>query len=179
MAWTAPMTAIAGSVFTAAQFNTFVRDNFNECPTSKATTPGSYFVTSATNQMAQRLPTSDFNSGSGTTTATSYTDLTGTGIGPIVSVTTASFAIVSLYTNLFTSGGATASWMSFDVTGATTAAALDSTGIELNSANGQRIGATILYSGLTPGVNVFTARYRVTTANTANFSDRRLAVLPF
>lgn len=180
MAWTAPMTAIAGSVFTAAQFNTFIRDNFNECPTSKATTPGSYFVTSATTQVAERIPTSGFVSASSGTTSTSYTDLSvgGASPGPAVSVTTSSFAMVSIYCNLFNPSG-NAAWMSFDVTGATTAAALDSTGIELQSTGGQRLGATILYSGLTPGVNTFTARYKLTTSGTATFSDRRLAVLPF
>lgn len=180
MAWTAPMTAIAGSVFTASQFNTFIRDNFNECPTSKATTPGSYFVTSATNQVAERVPTSGFVSTSSGTTSTSYTDLTTptSSPGPAVSVTTSSFAMVSIYCNQFSSGG-TAAWMNFDVTGATTAAAIDSTGIELQSTGGQRLGATVLYSGLTPGVNTFTARYKVTTSGTASFSDRRIAVLPF
>ena len=32
------MTAVSGSVYTAAQFNTFVRDNLNETAPAKATT---------------------------------------------------------------------------------------------------------------------------------------------
>jgi len=37
MAWTAPMTAIPGDVFTAAQFNTHVRDNLNYLKTQTDT----------------------------------------------------------------------------------------------------------------------------------------------
>src|SRR5690606_12967068 len=44
MAWSAPMTAVSGSVFTAAQFNQFVRDNLNETAPARATTAGAHFV---------------------------------------------------------------------------------------------------------------------------------------
>ena len=43
------MTAVASSVFTAAQFNTFIRDNLNETSPAKATTAGAYFTVSGTN----------------------------------------------------------------------------------------------------------------------------------
>jgi hypothetical protein len=170
------MTAIAGSVFTAAQFNTFLRDNLNECPTSKATTPGSFFVSSATNQVVERVPTSDYIATPQTTTSTGFTDLATP--GPVVSVMTASFAFVSLYCNQTNTSG-NAAWMSYDISGATTQAALASTAIQLQFNGGQRLGATILQSGLTPGVNTFTAKYQISTSGTATFSDRRLAVLPF
>ncbi len=54
MSWTAPMPAVAGAIFTAAQYNTFVRDNLNECAPAKASVVGSYFTTSDDNQIAER-----------------------------------------------------------------------------------------------------------------------------
>ena len=36
MTWTAPMTAVAGAVYTAAQWNTSIRDNLNETAVAKA-----------------------------------------------------------------------------------------------------------------------------------------------
>ena len=55
MAWTAPMTAVANAVFTAAQFNTHVRDNLLETAPAKATTTGGYFVATGTNTIVQRV----------------------------------------------------------------------------------------------------------------------------
>lgn len=176
MAWNAPMTAVAGSVFTAAQFNTFVRDNLLECPASKATTPGSYFTTSATNQVLERVPATAIVSTSQTTTSTSYTDLAT--VGPAVTVNTGSSAVVTLYNANLNSGGTVSSLMSFDVTGASSQAAADNLSIGGATANGMRIGAAFLVSGLTPGSNTFTCRYRV-GSGTGTYSDRRIVVLPY
>lgn len=178
MAWTAPMTAIAGSVFTASQFNTFIRDNFNECPTSKASTPGSYFVTTATNQVQERFAGSDYVATSSSTTSTAGADLTTpVSVGPTVTVDTAVRAFVFLYCNM-TNTAAAGTWMSYDVSGATTFTNSLSTSIQLSNIGGQRIGGVILHDNLTPGVNTFTAKYHV-SSGTGTFSDRRLAVLPF
>src|SRR5882672_4060511 len=92
MTWTAPMTAIAGSVFTAAQFNTFVRDNLNECPAAKATAPGSHFITSGTNQVVERIPVEAVLNISEQTTSASFADLTTP--GPTVTAVTGSTALI-------------------------------------------------------------------------------------
>lgn len=169
------MTAVAGSVFTAAQFNTFVRDNLNETAPAKATTAGSIFVTNTLNQIVERVITSDFVSTSETSTSTSYTSLATP--GPSVTVDTSANALIMLYSNLFNSAG-NAAWMSYEVSGATTTAAADNRGIQLSSTGGQRLGATIYHTALTPGSNTFTAQYRVSTAGTGTWSDRRMAVIP-
>jgi hypothetical protein len=54
--WSAPMTAVANSTFTAAQFNQYVRDNLNETAPAKATSAGSYFVADGVNSIAERTP---------------------------------------------------------------------------------------------------------------------------
>jgi hypothetical protein len=175
VAWTAPMTAISGSVFTAAQFNTFVRDNLNECPASKATMPGSFFVVSDTNQLAERTPATAIVATSQTTTSTSYTDLAT--VGPAVTVTTGPSALVGLYNANLNSSGTTASLMSYEVTGASAQAPNDNIATGVATTTGTRAGAVFLVTGLTPGSNTFTCRYRV-GGGTGTFVDRRILVVP-
>lgn len=176
MAWTVPMTAVSGSVFTAAQFNQYVRDNLNATAPALATTVSSYFTTSGPNAIVERYATSDFQSASSTTTSTSYTDLAD-GAHPVVSVVTGSMAWVAIYCNMqesLTNGA----WMSYVISGATTLAASDDRAIQLTTSGGERLGAMFLQTGLTPGTNVFTGKYRVSTSGTGTFSVRRLAVWP-
>jgi hypothetical protein len=175
VAWSAPMTAVSGSVFTAAQFNTYVRDNLNECPTAKATSAGQIFVSSAANTIAARKVAADFISTSETSSSTSYTDLATT--GPTVTATTSLSAIVSTYCNM--TNATNPIWMSYALSGATTDAANDNRGIQVQAAGGQRIGGTFFHSAiLTAGTNTFTAKYRVSTSGTGTWSDRRLMVIP-
>jgi hypothetical protein len=177
MSWTAPMTAVAGSVFTAAQFNTFVRDNLLECPSAKATTPGSHFVTNATNQVAERVASGTAVFTTETTTSTAYTDLAT--VGPVITVSTGSNALICISASI-QNDGTGSSRMAYDVSGATTEAPADNRGIaHFGTANGGGvIGNPIWDPSLTPGVNTFTAKYRV-SAGTGTFLSRRLAVIPF
>ncbi len=92
MAWTAPMTAIAGSVFTAAQFNTFIRDNLAETAPAKATNPGAYFTTSDTNQISERAFLDAIVETSQGTTSTTYTNLATS--GPAVTVTSGPYLLI-------------------------------------------------------------------------------------
>lgn len=177
MAWTAPMTAVAGSVFTAAQFNTYIRDNLNECPAAKATTPGSLFVTSDTNQIAERVPTSSAISGSQTTTSTTYADL-GT-VGPQVTVTTGVSVLVWISSFAQNSTSGAQSNVSFDITGATSTAASDVESIRLqaNSVNDFFRAGICSQMPVTPGSNTFTMKYRV-SGGTGTFANRSMTVLP-
>lgn len=181
MTWSAPMTAVAGSVYTAAQYNTFIRDNLNECPAARATTPGSVFVTSGTNLVAEQTPQSAVvitgTIGGESTTSTSYTTLTTP--GPAVTVNTQSTAFVHLYAQITNSTGSVATWYAFAISGATTVAADDTFAIlmQAGAGVGQRVGATFMVTGLTPGANTFTANYKV-GSGTGSWNQRRLAVLP-
>jgi hypothetical protein len=170
------MTAIAGSVFTASQFNTFIRDNLNECPAAKATTPGSHFATTATNQIAERIPASDYVATSEPTSSTAYTSLAT--IGPVVTVNTGTNALVGVYCNQNSSTG-NAAWMGYMVSGASSIAVDESLAVQLQNTGGQRTGAVNFLTTLTPGTNTFTSQYRVSTSGTATFSVRRLFVIPF
>lgn len=178
MAWSVPFTAIDGTPFTAAQYNTNVRNNLIETEVSRAQTATGYCVTVGMNQLAERVPG---NSLIGTTDSTAsagtYTDLDNT-FGPQVTVATGTMAFVAVSCAL-SNTSSTASWMSYAISGATASDASDSFGAEMQSSPGQRVGATILRTDLTPGLNTFTAKYRVSTSGTGSFSSRRITVFPF
>lgn len=179
MAWTAPLIAVAGGVFSAAQFNQTVRDNLNATSTAISTQVSSWFPASAANVLAERVPAQDNDQGSSTTTSTSYGNLAD-GLTTAVSVATGNRALVSIYSNLSNSPGAhpNRSWVGFEVSGATTIAAVDTMSLDHSSSAGMRWGASFLLTGLTAGTNTFTLRYRV-TSGTGSFSVRRIAVIPF
>ena len=180
MAWTAPMTAVANATFTAAQFNTHVRDNLLETAPAKAANVGGYFVATGTNAIAERRGTAAAVDTAETRTLTSYGDLTTA--GPAVTVTTGTRALVTVSSEMVAGSGDPAtseSRMSFAVSGATTIAATDTvcacrTGADVRF----QISRTVYLTTLTAGSNTFTAKYRV-SAGTTTFSHREINVLPF
>jgi len=111
------------------------------------------------------------------TSSTAYTDL-GT-VGPAVTVTTGTSVFVVMCcgsTNTLSAGDT--SFMSFSVSGATTIAASDANSAQCNG-GGNEFGNCVflgtLVTGLTPGSNTFTAKYRV-DASTWSFYYRHLTV---
>ncbi len=155
MAWTAPATATVGQVLTAAFLNTNLRDNLNYLK-------GGSSAVVATSQ---------------TTASTTYADLAT--VGPAVTLATDTQALVMLFCNLSNTLASTSSIMGFAVSEATTIVAADSQAMSAAgaAATGFAIGASFLITGLTPGSNIFTAKYRV-GAGTGTFQNRRLAVMP-
>lgn len=179
MAWTAPMTAVSGSVYTAAQFNTFTRDNLNETAPAKATTNGGYFVAIGLNEIAERVGARETITTSETTTSTSYTDLPT--VGPTVTVDTGPFALVIWGAQMSNSTADLSTRMSIEVTGASSIAESDTRALSFDpsSANGIFQGShAVFYDDLTPGSNTFTAKYRV-AGGTGTYLRRRLIVLPY
>lgn len=185
MAWTAPMTAIPNTVFTAAQFNTHVRDNLNETAPAKSTTTGSLFVGNGVNTIAERIPAEAAVLTLESTTSTSYTDLAT--VGPTVSVTTGQNAIVIVHCSCANSTTTTAARMAYEVSGATSITPSDNRGV----GNFGAIGVGGIQSGvavhgfggsgpsLTPGVNTFTSKYRAgAPGGQADFLSRRIVVIP-
>lgn len=176
MSWTAPMTAVANTAFTAAQFNTYVRDNLNMTAPALATTAGRLFVSTGVNSIAERSNDEVITSGADTTTSGSFTDLAG-GANPSLSITTGTQALVwvgCFMSNSGTSGGN----MSFAVSGSSTIAADDARAWAYQgSAGAAGIGCWFgKLTGLTAGSNTFTAKYKV-GGGTGTFSLRRIGVL--
>lgn len=176
MAWTAPMTAVAGSVFTAAQFNASIRDNLNECPAAKATTPGGYFTVSDTNQVAQRVYGDAIVETSEATTSTTYTALATA--GPSVTVTSGPQLIIHTTADLVCNTAGQTARMTFNISGASSIAENDIRALKNTSTTNLRATVTTVMT-VTPGVNTVTMVYRTSGTSTATFANRRLIVLPY
>ena len=115
-----------------------------------------------------------------TTTSTSYTDL-GT-VGPAVTITTGTKALVILTAVIDNSSSGNRSNMGFAVSGASTIAATDKWSISLISTGSyvpqMTASGVFLVTGLTAGSNTFTAKYRSSNAAaTARFDFRQIAVM--
>ena len=180
MAWSAPMTAVANTIFSAAQFNQYVRDNLNETAPAKATSAGSYFAADGVNSIAERALTGANILTIETTMSTTFADLAT--FGPSVTVDTGPYALVLTHCQVENSGAGSA-YAGVEVSGASSIAPALNRSINIfNSAN-TRIGAgtSVLYAGgivLTPGSNTFTMKYLV-SSGTGTFGDRRIIVVPY
>jgi hypothetical protein len=166
------MTAVAGSVFTAAQYNQSVRDNLNETAPAKVTTAGQIIVATGANSIAARTLQAAVVDTSETTTSSSYTTLATP--GPTVTVTSADQAIVALFSLCGSSSAGNFASMGYTVSGASTSAASINRSIAGDS---QQAGGVMLHTGLTPGSNTFTSVYRA-AAGTATFQYRKILVIP-
>lgn len=112
------------------------------------------------------------------TTSTSYADLATA--GPSVTLTSAgSLALVLLYCGSYcTTSAFIGQAMSFAVSGATTLAASDANGriVTTNNAGfGFNTSAWALIP-ITPGSNTYTAKYKVASATSCVFHNRRIYV---
>lgn len=178
MSWSAPMTAVAGATFTAAQFNQYVRDNLNQTAPALATAASQIPVSTGANAIAMRTPSTTSILTSQSTSSTSYTDLAT--VGPTLTATTGTIALVWFSAALSTNVTNSQSLCSVAVSGASSVAASDnwaafSDGIA--SGNFVRFGQMHVFTGLTIGSNTFTMKYRA-GSNTATFQWRELSVLP-
>jgi hypothetical protein len=173
------MTAVANSVFSAAQFNLHVRDNLNETAPAKATAAGRLMVTSGVNQIAERVITEASVATAELTTSTSAVDLAT--VGPAVTVTTGTTALVMWSCETTTDTPGQSSLVDFAVTGASSRSASSTTAMKFTpSTNGyaHRAGTFAIATGLTAGSNTFTLKYWGTGGGaSAFFSNRRIIVL--
>lgn len=179
MAWTAPMTAVAGATFTAAAFNTHVRDNLNETAPAKATAASQLFVSTGPNAIATRVPSQAYIATAESTNSSTYTDLATP--GPYVTVTTGTIAVVMFACGSAGSVNDMASCVSVIVSGSSSIAANDAWAIQtdgITAGNYVRYGMTHFFTGLTPGPNTFSLQYRVSSTNSATFRQRAISVIP-
>lgn len=178
MVWTPPLTAIAGSVLTAAEWNISVRDNLNMTAPALATQQSTIFVGSGVNSIAERLPAESAVTTSETTTSVTPADLTTP--GPTVTATTGPNAIIFFRAGVSNSTAGATAIAGYDTSGATTLAsniarAISSDGLAANSRI--RVGTTVFTDELTAGVNIFKMQYWV-SGGTGTFIHRQISVLP-
>lgn len=182
MAWTAPMTAVTGNVFTAALFNQHVRDNLLKTEAAVATEPMGLLAVTGANSLIYRFPNVEFIGDYEDTTGTTYDDLNT--FGPSVVVFSGTKVLVSFGAAVSNNTGGLGSRVSIDVFGAfDTVAASDTNSFyaESDSANDGFQGTwTYIIEGLTGGNNLYTAKYRTTAGGgTSTFGHRVMAVVSF
>lgn len=182
MTWRAPFTAVAGSILTAAQVNTFIRDNLNETMPARAATPGSLFVTSGTGEIAERILVEAEDTDPADITSTSFDNPNTGSPGPAVTAVTGTRALVGYRANLRILSDTARIEMSYSVSGASEieASTTRSVGYSLSNSVGgyqHRMGVVDMATELEPGTNVFTLKYNV-SSGTGTADDRRLWVLP-
>jgi len=183
MAWTAPMTAIAGGIVAAADFNTYVRDNLNATEAALAANPGGFFVATGLHAIAERVFTTNVVDAQETRASSTYGDMAT--VGPSVTVTTGTKAIVvqggRIGDNNAASGNPS-NKMSWAISGATTRAAADDWAagiVAVGNGNGPLIYTSRWYvaTALTAGSNTFTAKYAC-SSGTMTAQYRSIHVLP-
>lgn len=180
MAWTAPMTAVDNTAFTAAQFNTHVRDNLLETMPGKATTVGSYFVSSDANNIVERFSYHDEIATEESTSSSAFTDLAT--VGPSITFDPGPSFLVFLSVEIRHNSSTTAnSHMGMEVSGGISGS--PSTGVVAGGVSGpsnpRQLGSVFRIVNVTEGVpTTITAKYR-SSSGVANFSNRRIGVINF
>jgi len=180
MAWTAPMTAVAGTVMTAAQWNTFLRDNLNAQSPSIANVAGDWLVSTGLNTMALRAPGVDYQGASDTTTSLDYVDLDPP--GSTVTSITGNKALVTIGCQISNSTASNGGRASINLAGDTERAAddINMVGAESGTASDTfKMSFTTIYNPINPGTNIFSMKYRAWVGGTATFSGRLMMVIPF
>lgn len=176
------MTAVAGAVLTAAQVNTHIRDNLRETMPSRATRAGSYFAVSGWREIAERYPDHYADLERVEITATSFDDPATGAAGPVAPVVTGPAALVGFRATVQVPSITARVEVGYAVSGATEREAFPeaSMGYSLsNSASGMQWRGCVvdLATGLTPGLNVFSLKYNV-SSGTGTAIDRRIWVMP-
>lgn len=109
------------------------------------------------------------------TSSTSYTDLNTP--GPSVTLRTGTRALCWISCNARNNSSGE-SLMAVEVSGATTISPSDNDGIDSHGTTEDQWGLLVPFSNLTPGLNTFTCKYRV-TSGTGTFRRRKISVLTF
>ena len=174
------MTFVANTGLTAAQLNTFVRDNFNELETAKATTAASsWFNSTGRNAIAERLIASAAVGSFESTTLTAYADIPGGSVGPSVTLATGKQVIYATYALMQPGTTDINAYVNVAVTGDTVLGPSDATemiGFSGSAVHNLETCFVGWLSGLNEGINTFTLKYK-TSSGTSSFGNRRVLIM--
>jgi hypothetical protein len=178
MAWTTPMTFVDGAPLTAAQLNTYLRDNMNETEVAKATTMGGLFIAEGANKIVERFGGSSTVDDQEDTTSTTFTDLET--VGPTVTCNTGTRALYFVSCQIANTNANQSGHVGIQISGATNVAtfsALQIDGIAADKAN--MFGTCGFWDDLVPGENTFKLQYLFTNGLKGSFANRSLTIIPF
>lgn len=180
MAWSAPMTAVANATWTAAEFNTYVRDNLLTTSPALVSQAGQYVVSSGANALTARTPLKAYIRVNDYTTSTSYVALPVTP-GPSLTFSHGTMMFVAFGAFMGASAPGAQLSMALDMSGSNTIAAADSgyyCMIQVPAAGGSWTGyCARLVTGMTAGTSTVTFKYKV-TAGTGNWPYRTVTIIP-
>jgi hypothetical protein len=175
------MTAVAGTVFTAAQWNACVRNNLNACAPAIATAGARWLVSTGFNSLTEREPQVEYLSTTGSTTSSSYGDLDT--LGPLITTTTSSKVMVTIGAHVNADTSRSGGKVSVEVSGATSLAATDSNCFfataPVSLAPYKGTWTTLFDEHMVAGENTFTLKYRLFDTGTCYFSNRLLVIMSF
>lgn len=176
MAWVAPPTFVSGAALTAAQLNILSGD-LNESAAAKATAGGQIFVSTAANAIAARTPGKAYILTNETTTSTTYADLTT--LGPQVTLTTGTSALVAISADFSCNTVGASSLISYNMPAPTSTAPDDGRAIACRAAaiNTGIHASFVMLETLGGGSQNFKMLYR-TGAGTSAFQSRQISVIP-
>lgn len=177
MVWTTPMTAVAFEPFSAAEYNTHIRDNLLQTGVAKAGAAHEYLVSTGLNTVDWRLAGTSGRDTENSTTSTTYLELTNSfEVG--LNTGTSAIVIASCIMRNTTAGSSCS--MSYGVTGATSIDPSDSWRLMTTQDDGGYVGMSrvSMQTSLNPGFNIFRPWYRSGGGN-AFFHTRSLIVIPF
>jgi hypothetical protein len=181
MTWTAPKTWVANATLTAAELNAQIRDNLNHQAPAIVSGNRGYIMSTGQFELSFRQTERHVLQSTGETTSLTYTDLSGTSVGPTVSATTGTAALVFFCCTMqqVTVGG-NSTFMSVAVSGATTIAASSGRALRMQTGIDYRTNASqfTYFDTLNPGTNTFTCKYAV-GGGKGRFLRRRITVMPF
>ena len=175
------MTAVAGVVFAASNWNTYIRDNFNAIGVGVMNSGGNrYLAGTGVGSVAERDPSIATVTTGQSTTSTTYVNLAT--VGPSVSVTTGGKALICIASSVTNNTGGMGGRVAADLSGATTSAASDTNSLLFES--GGALDAfqgtwTTVYTSLNSGTNTFAHKYRLVGTGQATFGNRNMTVVPF
>jgi hypothetical protein len=185
MAWTSPMTAIAGELFTAAEYNLYVRDNFLEMAASinddLSNNRGGFFSVEASHRLKQRFPGAKVVTDSHNIKIYQTTFVDVQSAGPFVTVKTGSRALVCISAEMMNRTNNAQASASFEVSGATKIKASDNWRIThdgVDASKWSRQGAWRMVDNLNPGLNTFRMKYRTGNLGPVYFRRREIVVIP-
>ena len=180
MAWTSPLTAVANTTLTAAQWNIFLRDSLNAQGPTSATGAGQLLVTTGFGSLTMRTPQVQYISTSDTTASSSLVALDSDGAE--VTVITGTMCMVTVGCQISNSTAGAGGMASIDLFGDTERAADEINCVRADSGNANdafKLGWTTIYNPINPGSNTFGMKYRATGGGTASFAGRLIVAVPF
>lgn len=175
------MTAVATATYTAANWNTYIRDNLNASGVGVVNATSRHIATTGVNGVAERVASTSTVISSQSTASATYVDLAT--IGPAVTVTTGTKAFVMISAEVTTGTAGLGARASVAVSGATTSAAGDANSFlaESGVAGDLFKGSwSTIFDPINAGANTFTLKYRTTAGGgTSTFLNRNVSVIPF